>query len=73
MWSFIEVVIELVIQFAEEWCSWRILLCLVIALGIVGGLYYKYPKQDGHWSVSVPAALVVIGLGIWWEIRSDGT
>lgn len=62
--------IEIVLRLAGELGAWRILLCLAIALGIVGGLYYGYPEQDGLWSVSVPAALVVMGLGIWWEIRS---
>lgn len=63
--------IEIVLRLAGELGSWRILLCLAIALGIVGALYYRYPEQDGLWSVSVPAGLVVIGLGIWWERRSE--
>ena len=66
-------VIELILLLAEELFSWRIFLCLLIAIGIVVGLYFKYPEQDGLWSVSYPAAFIIVALGVVWHIRSERT
>ena len=66
-------VLEIVLTIATEWLSWRVWLCLGIAIGIVAVLYNKYPEQNGIWSVSCPAAIGVIALGFWWQYRVDRT
>jgi len=69
MWS----AIDIILMIADEFCSWRVWLCIGIAVGIVAGLYYKYPEQDGIWSVSFPAAIIVTAMGFWWQYRADRT
>jgi len=65
--------IEIILMIAYELSSWRVWLCIVIAVGIVAGLYYKYPGQDVIWSVSFPAAIIVTAMGFWWQYRADRT
>ena len=65
--------IEIILMIAVELCSWRVWLCIGIAVGIVAGLYHLYPGQNGIWSVSYPAAIVVIAMGFWWQYRAERT
>lgn len=67
MFSFFELIIDLAI----ELCSWRVWLCILLAIGIIVGLYFKYPEHDGLWSISYPAAIVITALGFWWQYRAD--
>jgi predicted branched-subunit amino acid permease len=61
---------DIILMLAVELCSWRVWLCIGAAVGIVVGLHVLYPEKDGLWSVSYPAALVVIALGFRWEHRA---
>ena len=63
--------LEIIFWIAAELCSWRTLLSLLVAIGIVVGLLYRYPEQDGLWSVSYPAAFIVIAFGIWRDYRAE--
>ncbi len=63
--------IEIIMMIAHEMCSWRVWLCIGIAVGIVVSLYFKYPEQDGIWSVSFPAALIVTTMGFLWQYRAE--
>jgi hypothetical protein len=67
------IIIEAVLMFAYEMSSWRVWLCIAIALGIIGSLYYKYPELNGIWSVSFPVAIIVIAMGFWWQYRAEKT
>jgi hypothetical protein len=69
MWS----VAEIILMIATELCSWRVWLCIGIAAVIVAGLRYLYPGHDGFWSVSYPAAAMVVIAGFWWEYRASST
>jgi hypothetical protein len=64
-------IFEIILSIASEMASWRVLLCIAVAVGIVVGLYYKLPEQDGIWSISCPAAVIVTGMGFWWQHRAD--
>jgi uncharacterized integral membrane protein len=64
-------VFEVILTIAAEMASWRVLLCIVVAVGMVAGLYYKFPEQDGLWSISYPAAVIITAMGFWWQHRAD--
>ncbi len=66
-------VTEIVLTIAAELFSWRVWLCIGIAMVIVAGLQYLYPEHDGFWSISYPAAALVIIAGFWWQHRADRT
>lgn len=66
-------IIGLTIEVAHEWCSWRLYVCIGVAIGIIAGLYFAYPGQPSIWYVSTPAALIVMGLGFLWQIHADRT
>jgi hypothetical protein len=66
-------VIDIILMLAPDLCSWRVWLCIGIAVVIVAGLYHLYPEHDGFWSVSYPAAIIVIAMGFWWQYRADRT
>jgi hypothetical protein len=63
--------IELIVGIAELWCSLRFYLCFGIAVGIAVALHNTFPDQGWVWFVSVPTAIIGIGLGFWWQIRAD--
>jgi hypothetical protein len=63
--------VEILLTIAAELCSWRVWLSIGIAAGIVAGMYYLYPEHEGFWSVSYPAAIIVIAMGFWWQHRAD--
>ena len=64
-------IFSVILAIAEEWCSWRLFVCIGIAIGIVAGFFFAYPEQPSIWYVSVPAAFIVIGLGFLWQIHAD--
>jgi hypothetical protein len=66
-------IIDIILMLAVELCSWRVWLCMAAAAGIVVGLNALYPEKDGLWSLSYPAAIMVIAMGFWWEHRAHRT
>lgn len=61
MWSIFEIVIDLAIA----WCSWRLSLCIILALGIIAGVYYKYPEHNGFWPLTSLIGLIIVAYGVW--------
>lgn len=68
MWNLFEIAVD----FAVELCSWRLWICILLAIGIVAGAYYQFPENQGYWHLTSPIALIVLAFGGWWEWRSSG-
>lgn len=67
MWIIFEIAFELV----SGWSSWRIWLCIILAIGLIAVAYHVFPEQNGFWPLTSPIALVIIALGCWWQVRAD--
>jgi hypothetical protein len=63
--------LEIALEIAVAWCSWRVWLCILLALGIIGGAYYKFPEHNGFLTLTVPGAIVICAFGFWWQWRVD--
>lgn len=62
---------ELALELAAHLCSWRLWLCLILAIGLIVGLYFKFPEQNGFWPLSGVGGAVIIVFGIVWEWRAS--
>lgn len=62
---------ELALDLAVAWLSWRLWLCLILAIAIIVGLYFKFPEQNGFWPLSGVVGLIIIGFGIVWQWRAN--
>ena len=62
-------IVDIILSIAADLCSWRVWLCIITAAALVGWLHYQYPEHDGFWSVSYPAAFLIVAFGFWWEHR----
>jgi ABC-type uncharacterized transport system permease subunit len=71
MWSLLEVAVEVAIEIAVAFSSWRVWISIFLAAGIIAAAYAKFPDHDGFWAVSVPLGMMIIGLGCWWEWRAN--
>jgi hypothetical protein len=75
MWIVFDIIIstifDIIISIVYDMCSWRVWLSIGIAVGIVVGLYCMFPAHGGLWSISYPAAMMVIAMGFWWQNRAD--
>jgi hypothetical protein len=63
--------LELALELAAHWCSWRLWLCLILAIGLIVGLYFKFPEQSGFWPLSGFVGAIIIGFGIVSEWRAN--
>ena len=68
--SLIDIALSL-IEVAYAWCSWRLLICVILAIGIVAGAYYRFPENDGFLPLTSPVGVLIIAFGIWWQRRAD--
>jgi hypothetical protein len=67
MWTILEIAIE----FTVAWSSWRLWLCIILAIGIVIGAFYKFPDHNGFWPLTSLIGTIVIAFGAWWHWRSE--
>ena len=67
MWDIFGIAIELAIA----WCSWRLWLCIILAIGIIAGVCYKFPEHNGFWPLTSPIGGIIIAFGVWWHWRSE--
>lgn len=68
MWDFL---LEIVVDLTVAWCSWCLWICILLAVGIMIGAYYKFPDHDGLWPLTAVAGVMIITFGIWWQWRAD--
>jgi membrane protein DedA with SNARE-associated domain len=64
-------IFEIAIDLAVEWFSWRLWLCILLAIGIIVGAYFKFPEHDGFWPLTSPLGVIIIVFGVWWHWRSE--
>jgi hypothetical protein len=65
MWD----ILEFIVGVFEFIASWRFFTCLLLALGVVGIVYWFVPDRNLCLWFSIPVAAVGIGTGIVWEWR----
>jgi hypothetical protein len=63
--------IELMGGVFELWCSWRLYVCLGVAMGIAATLHQAFPDQNWVWFVSMPTMITGFALGFWWQLQAD--
>jgi hypothetical protein len=63
--------LEWVLDLAAHWCSWRLWLCLILAITLIVGFYLKFPEQNGYWPLSGVVGAIIIAFGIVWQWRAD--
>jgi hypothetical protein len=64
-------IFEIALMIAVEWLSWRVWLCIGVAIGVIAVAHNQFPEKDGLWSVSYPVAIMVVAFGFWWQWRVD--
>jgi hypothetical protein len=66
-------IFEIALMIAVEWLSWRVWLCIGVAVAVIAVAYNRFPEQDGLWAVSYPLAILIVAFGFWWQWRADRT
>lgn len=56
---------------AHELCSWRVGLCIFIAIALVFGLFIAYPENNGFLPYTAYAGIGVIAIGLLWQYVAD--
>jgi hypothetical protein len=62
--------IDIIFMIAHELCSWRVALCLFIAIALVFGLFNAYPENNGFLPLTAYAGIAVISMGGVWQYVS---
>jgi hypothetical protein len=63
--------IDIILMITLELCSWRVALCLLMAIALVFGLLIVYPENDGFLPFTAYAGIVLIGIGGVWQYVSE--
>ena len=63
--------IDIIYMITQELCSWRVGLCLLIAVAIVFGLFITFPEHNGFLPLSAYASIIVISIGFLWQYLAD--
>ena len=62
--------IEFICGIFDFLTAWRFYVCLILALAMVGLIYWLVPDPGLRLPVSIPVVVVGIGSGLFWQWRN---
>ncbi len=63
--------LEVALNIAADFLSWRLSVCIILAIALIVGLFLKFPEQNGFWPYSGVAGAMIIVFGFVWEWRAS--
>lgn len=66
MWDILEFICGIIDLLA----SWRFYVCLLLALALVGLIYFLIPDRGVCLGLSIPVVVIGMGSGIYWQRRN---
>ncbi len=65
------ILLEILGELADAFCSWRLYLCVAPALLAAYFLHESFPTARWPWLISVPLVLGAFAVGLRWDWRAN--